>query len=221
ELNAELAVRARAITWLGWTGGWGRPPREISLDPALPPARALGALLDDIDEGNVEVSEEDRAAAARIAAAYTSALYATPRPQDAVEAIDASRTRDGSPAAGLGDESAGLEDEAAWSGAATAGSEAASAGSEPAPDDSEASAASEASTASEASAAPETSIASDASGASVSPPTTDEPGTSVGSAASNASSAVDAPGGSGPSGAPQPALRADTDRLIALIRAAR
>src|SRR5690625_8011461 len=28
ELNAELAVRARAITWLGWTGGWGRPPRD-------------------------------------------------------------------------------------------------------------------------------------------------------------------------------------------------
>ena len=215
ELNAELAVRARAITWLGWTGGWGRPPREISLDPALPPARALGALLDDIDEGNVEVSEEDRAAAARIAAAYTSAIYAAPLPQDAVDAIDASRTSDGSPSAGLGDESAGLGDESAGLGDESAWSGAATAGSEPAPDDSEAS------TASEASAAPETSAASDASGASVSPPTTVEPGTSVGSAASNASSAVDAPGGSDPSGAPQPALRADTDRLIALIRAAR
>jgi len=159
ELSAELAVRARTITWLGWTGGWGRPPREISLDPALPPARALDALLDDIADGNVEVSEEDRAAAARIAAAYTSATYAAPLPQDAVDAIDADRTRDTTPPPGPGASSAGSE--------LASGTDAAAPGASPAPD------------------------------------------------ASTAAATSDA------SRTPQPALRADTDRLIALIRAAR
>ena len=120
ELRSELTVRARAITWLGWTGGWGRPPREISLDPALPPARALEALLDDIDAGNVEVGEEDRAAGARIAAAYSAATYAAPLPQDAVDAIDAARTgapgRDAAGTDALGGDVAG--NDAAGTGAA-------------------------------------------------------------------------------------------------------
>ena len=81
EITRELAVRETAIRWLAITGAWGRPPTRIALDPTLPPARALEDLLDQIDAGEVEVSAEDRAAAARIAAAYTSATYAPPLPE--------------------------------------------------------------------------------------------------------------------------------------------
>lgn len=98
EINGELTVRRRTIAWLGWTGGWGHPPRLITLDPALPPGRALDGLLDDIDAGTMEVSQEDRAAAARIASAYSSATYAPPLPAGAVAntALDAGRSlRDG------------------------------------------------------------------------------------------------------------------------------
>ncbi|WP_281255315.1 transglutaminaseTgpA domain-containing protein [Brachybacterium massiliense] len=79
EITRELAVRETAIRWLAITGAWGRPPTHIALDPTLPPARALEDLLEQIDAGELEVSEEQRAAAARIAAAYTSAIYAPAR----------------------------------------------------------------------------------------------------------------------------------------------
>lgn len=78
ELTHELTARERAIRWLGVTGAWGRPPTRIALDPALPPARALEDLLDQIDAGEVEVTAEHRAAAGRIAAAFTAARYAAP-----------------------------------------------------------------------------------------------------------------------------------------------
>ncbi|MGO3506309.1 MAG: transglutaminase-like domain-containing protein, partial [Brachybacterium tyrofermentans] len=94
ELNRELSVRSVAIRWLGWTGAWSSPPRLLALDGALPPARALGDLLDQIDEGDVEVTDEHRAAAARIASAYTAALYAAPLPEPAsVGAPPASSSR--------------------------------------------------------------------------------------------------------------------------------
>ena len=104
ELTRELAVRETAIRWLAITGAWGRPPLRIGLDPALPPARALEDLLEQIDAGELEVSAEHRAAAARIAQAYTDAVYAPPLPQDALgggegtpEAGDAQRPSPAAP----------------------------------------------------------------------------------------------------------------------------
>lgn len=82
ELTRELAVRETAIRWLSITGAWGRPPLRIRLDPALPPARALTDLLDQIGAGTLDVTAEQRAAAARIAAAYTDATYAAPLPDE-------------------------------------------------------------------------------------------------------------------------------------------
>ncbi|MGP5129568.1 transglutaminaseTgpA domain-containing protein [Brachybacterium tyrofermentans] len=94
ELGRELSVRSVAIRWLGWTGAWSAPPRLLALDGALPPARALGDLLDQIDDGDVEVTDEHRAAAARIASAFTAALYAAPLPETAtVGAPSASSSR--------------------------------------------------------------------------------------------------------------------------------
>ncbi|WP_262424660.1 hypothetical protein [Brachybacterium sp. Z12] len=46
----------------------------------MPPARALDDLLDQIAAGELDVSPEQRAAAARIAEAYTDATYAPPLP---------------------------------------------------------------------------------------------------------------------------------------------
>ena len=80
ELTHELEVRATAIRWLGLTGAWGRPPTRLAMDPALPPHRAVEQLLDRIAEGTPEVTAEDRAAAARLADAYTAAAYAAPLP---------------------------------------------------------------------------------------------------------------------------------------------
>jgi transglutaminase-like putative cysteine protease len=80
ELTHELAVRATAIRWLGLTGAWGRPPKHLAMDPTLPPHRAVEELLDRIAEGTLEVTAEDRAAAARLADAYTDATYAAPVP---------------------------------------------------------------------------------------------------------------------------------------------
>ncbi len=80
ELTHELEVRATAIRWLGLTGAWGRPPMRLSMDPALPPHRAVDELLDRIAEGTTEVTAEDRAAAARLADAHTLAAYAAPLP---------------------------------------------------------------------------------------------------------------------------------------------
>lgn len=82
ELTRELAVRETAIRWLSITGAWGRPPTRIGLDPALPPARALTDLLDQIDAGKLDVTAEQRDAASRIAAAYTAATYAAPLPEE-------------------------------------------------------------------------------------------------------------------------------------------
>ncbi|MGO2311208.1 MAG: DUF3488 and transglutaminase-like domain-containing protein, partial [Brachybacterium tyrofermentans] len=94
ELNRELSVRSVAIRWLGWTGAWSSPPRLLALDGALPPARALEDLLGQIDDGDVEVTDEHRAAAARVASAYTAALYAAPLPEPAsVGAPPASSSR--------------------------------------------------------------------------------------------------------------------------------
>ncbi|MFC0001929.1 transglutaminase domain-containing protein, partial [Brachybacterium conglomeratum] len=45
-----------------------------------PPHRAVEQLLDRIAEGTPEVTAEDRAAAARLADAYTAAAYAAPLP---------------------------------------------------------------------------------------------------------------------------------------------
>ncbi|MGP9538363.1 transglutaminaseTgpA domain-containing protein [Brachybacterium sp. AOP43-C2-M15] len=84
ELTAELSVREFAIRWIGITGAWGRPPTRIALDPALPPQRALEDLLDQIDAGEPEVTPDHRAAAARIAEAYTAARYAAPLPDQAL-----------------------------------------------------------------------------------------------------------------------------------------
>ena len=94
ELTHELDVRAWAIRWLGLTGAWGRPPKRLAMDPALPPHRAVEDLLDQIEEGTLEVTAEDRAAAARLADAHTSAAYAAPLP----DARDAGAPADGADA---------------------------------------------------------------------------------------------------------------------------
>jgi hypothetical protein len=86
ELTHELEVRAWAIRWLGLTGAWGRPPKQLSMDPALPPHRAVEHLLDQIEEGRLEITAEDRAAAARLADAHTAAAYAAPLPDAALSA---------------------------------------------------------------------------------------------------------------------------------------
>ncbi|WP_114854240.1 DUF3488 and transglutaminase-like domain-containing protein [Brachybacterium sp. YJGR34] len=78
EIEGELAIRRTAIRWLGVTGAWGRPPRAIGLDGALPPERALEDLLDQIAAGDREVTAEHHAAAGRIAAAVSAARYAAP-----------------------------------------------------------------------------------------------------------------------------------------------
>ncbi|APX33039.1 cysteine protease [Brachybacterium sp. P6-10-X1] len=80
ELTGELTVRARVIRLLGWTGAWGTPPQQIALDETLPPARALEDLLDQIAEGELEVTPGHREAAARVSSAYTAARYAAPLP---------------------------------------------------------------------------------------------------------------------------------------------
>ncbi|WP_341856646.1 hypothetical protein [Brachybacterium sp. GPGPB12] len=51
--------------------------------PGAPPHRAVEQLLDRIAEGTPEVTAEDRAAAARLADAYTAAAYAAPLPASA------------------------------------------------------------------------------------------------------------------------------------------
>jgi transglutaminase-like putative cysteine protease len=86
ELTHELEVRAWAIRWLGLTGAWGRPPKQLTMDPALPPHRAVEHLLDQIEEGRLEVTAEDRAAAGRLADAHTAAAYAAPLPDAALSA---------------------------------------------------------------------------------------------------------------------------------------
>ncbi|GAA1489458.1 DUF3488 and transglutaminase-like domain-containing protein [Brachybacterium sacelli] len=92
ELTGELTVRSRAIRLLGWTGAWGNPPQQLALDAALPPARALEDLLDQIAAGDTEVTPEHRETADRIASAYTAALYAAPLPEaeDPADAAPAS-----------------------------------------------------------------------------------------------------------------------------------
>lgn len=89
ELSHELEVRATAIRWLGLTGAWGWPPMRLAMDPALPPHRAVQDLLDQIAEGTPEVTAEDRAAAARLADAYSSATYAAPLPAPATVSAQA------------------------------------------------------------------------------------------------------------------------------------
>lgn len=101
ELTRELAMRDTAIRWLGITGAWGRPSKQIRLDPALPPASALEDLLDQIDAGELDVSAEHRAAASRIAAAFTAATYAAPLPEPG--AGDPKRTEDPKRVAGAAD----------------------------------------------------------------------------------------------------------------------
>lgn len=81
ELERELAVRATAIRLLGATGAWGRPPAHLALDAAMPPGRALEDLLEQIAAGDREVTPAHRAAAARLAEAYTVARYAAPLPE--------------------------------------------------------------------------------------------------------------------------------------------
>ncbi|ATG50927.1 cysteine protease [Brachybacterium vulturis] len=80
EITRELSVRATAIRWLRITGAWGRAPTRLGLDAALPPHRALEDLLDRIAAADRDVTPEHRAAAARIAEAYTAARYAAPVP---------------------------------------------------------------------------------------------------------------------------------------------
>ncbi|MEE1617880.1 transglutaminase family protein [Brachybacterium sp. J153] len=81
EVSWELRVRTRVMRLLGWTGAWGKPPRPLELDRALPPREALADLLDQIAAGDQEVTAEHRAAADRIAAAHTAARYAAPLPE--------------------------------------------------------------------------------------------------------------------------------------------
>ena len=92
ELTRELRVRETAIRWLGLTGAWGRPPKQLAMNPALPPHRAVQDLLDQVADGQREVTDEDRAAAARLADARTAAAYAAPLP-DAPTAADAAPSR--------------------------------------------------------------------------------------------------------------------------------
>ena len=92
ELTRELRVRETAIRWLGLTGAWGRPPKQLAMNPALPPHRAVQDLLDQVADGQREVTDEDRAAAARLADARTAAAYAAPLP-DAPTAADAVPSR--------------------------------------------------------------------------------------------------------------------------------
>ncbi|MGO2996059.1 MAG: DUF3488 and transglutaminase-like domain-containing protein [Brachybacterium alimentarium] len=81
ELTWELVVRDRVLRLIGWTGAWGSPPQRIALDDSLPPGRALEDLLAQIAAGDTEVTDEDHAAAARIASACTAARYAAPLPE--------------------------------------------------------------------------------------------------------------------------------------------
>ncbi|MEE1650758.1 transglutaminaseTgpA domain-containing protein [Brachybacterium sp. J144] len=86
EVSWELRVRTRVMRLLGWTGAWGKPPRPLELDRALPPREALADLLDQIAAGDQEVTAEHCAAADRIAAAHTAARYAAPLPEAGDEA---------------------------------------------------------------------------------------------------------------------------------------
>lgn len=83
EISRELSVRETAIRWLRITGAWGRTPTRLGLDLALPPHRALQHLLAQIEAADREVTAEHRAAAARIADAFTAARYAAPLPESA------------------------------------------------------------------------------------------------------------------------------------------
>ena len=80
ELGRELSVRRVAIRWLMMTGAWGATPTPLDLDTALPPHRALEDLLGQIERSGIEVTAEHRAAAGRIADAFTTARYAAPLP---------------------------------------------------------------------------------------------------------------------------------------------
>lgn len=84
ELTRELSVRRTAIRWLWITGAWGLTPTALGLDAALPPHRALEDLLTQIEAADRDVAPEHRAAAARIADAFTAARYAAPLPSDTV-----------------------------------------------------------------------------------------------------------------------------------------
>src|SRR5690606_16095692 len=81
EISRELSVRETAIRWLRITGAWGRTP--LRPDLALPPRHALQHRGGRSEAADREVAAEHRAAAARVAHAFTAARYAAPLPESA------------------------------------------------------------------------------------------------------------------------------------------
>lgn len=96
EIQDELDGRALAVRWLGWSGLWGRPALRLALDPALPPARALDDLLDQIagpaadgDAADADAADGDAAGGSGGAAARTSRRAVTAEHREAAARIGA------------------------------------------------------------------------------------------------------------------------------------
>ncbi|WP_152352462.1 transglutaminase family protein [Brachybacterium subflavum] len=76
DVVRAVDYRAWALHLLGWSRLYGKDPVVLALDAALPPGEALTRLLDDAEAAGLEVPDGTREAAARIAAAVTTARYA-------------------------------------------------------------------------------------------------------------------------------------------------
>ncbi|MBK0330889.1 transglutaminase domain-containing protein [Brachybacterium sp. MASK1Z-5] len=76
DVVRAVDYRAWALYLLGWSRLYGKDPVVLELDAALPPGEALTRLLDDAESAGLEVPDGAREAAARIAAAVTTARYA-------------------------------------------------------------------------------------------------------------------------------------------------
>jgi hypothetical protein len=84
DVARAVDYRAWALHLLGWSRLYGKDPVVLELDAALPPAEALTRLLDDAEAAGLDVPDEARAAAGRIAAAISTARYA-PEPSTSSE----------------------------------------------------------------------------------------------------------------------------------------